>query len=261
MVHVLNQRTGEITPITDNSHQITPDEILILTNESPEAITHLQNKWQQDYPGDSHALTALRNNLVFAECHRNRVRSVFQQLQLELHFTGLPMHHWDRLTLRHYSDLDKLQSRAQRDFLKALQLLHDFSKSHDTRNVAKAKQEAAAPKVFVPNTHTIEWAQYVTVEVIDGKVITKVAKDAAYWLREPTLHLAQGYCRHFYFPDAVIPEPYKYVLEDEGEPYEPARYFFISYAPDEFMRLCQLEVDTNSEHLLDGERTYFARLE
>ncbi len=66
--------------------------------------------------------------------------------------------------------------------------------------------------------------------------------------------------RHYYFENSEIPPEYAFVMENEGVYYGPTRSVYIGYAPEEFLRLCQLELDTNAEHAIDGERVLYRRL-
>jgi hypothetical protein len=91
--------------------------------------------------------------------------------------------------------------------------------------------------------------------------VTRLDLDAAHWLSKyPWLH-AKGFCRQLSFEDQVVPEEYTYALTHEGVTYGPCRTVFLYYSPEEFLRLCKLEIETGSDHLLDGERTAMDRLE
>jgi hypothetical protein len=252
-----NKLTGETTPVSPAP--LTQNQILLLPGESPEDFTALQNKWKKDFPGKSNAILALRDDLVLAEFHRARIRLVFQQVQVALHLTYLPMHLWDSFTHRHYCFHERLQTRAQREFTYVLKLLQDFHNSQESRGLAKARLEPPPLSPLIGLRKIAVYQQFATIKIVDGQIITKLDLDARHWLTAQTLDLAHSYCRHYYFPDATIPEPYAYVLSHNDETFAPARSFHITYSPEEFMRLCQLEIDTNSPYLLDGTRLQYSR--
>jgi len=96
----------------------------------------------------------------------------------------------------------------------------------------------------------------VYTEYVDGVLVTSTTQDAAYWLNlRPKLN-PYAFIRQFFFPNAEIPEPYKYVLinpEDGTIEPNPKPYIAVYYEPDEFYRLCELEIETQSPHLLGGD--------
>jgi hypothetical protein len=101
---------------------------------------------------------------------------------------------------------------------------------------------------------TLPIQQTVEVTVVDGQTHSNIDADAHRWLPRLPMATAEYFTRHYFFPNAIVPPEYAFVLQHNGVQYQPMRSVFISYDNDEFKRLCQLEIDTNSPHLLDGKR-------
>ena len=248
----LTHQTTELTQ--ENLRPIAPHELLILPTESTQDFLHLQTAWTQDYPGSSQTIQTLRHDLVLAHWRRLRIQTIFQQLQLDLHLTGLPMHHWDRHTQHQFNFIQKQHAQALAEFRQALKLLqaaYATQKSSETKSSKDAKD--LKPPPFTPTTK-LAYLQNCKIEIVDGKITHEIDFDAAYFLERSPLEDASYIKRHYYFPNFVIPEPYSYLLTYKGKSVIPTRSVFISYTPEEFLRICQREVDTKSEYLLDGDR-------
>jgi hypothetical protein len=253
-MHLFNLTTGDSQPVTTANPSLTPNHILVLPNESPEDLATLQLNYQQEFPGDTHLLRTLRHRLVKADWQLRRLDTAFTQLQFQLHQTGLPMHHWDTRTHRVLKTHQHHLSHADRDFQRAHKALQS---AHNQSPKPEQTKPEAPPKPGSPVTYY----QTAEIKLVDGKTVTKILDcDAAYWLSKPSWPHAAGFARQLWFEDLIVPEPYQYALTHNDVAQAPCRCITIKYSPQEFMRLCRLEIDSNSEHLLDGKRLDYARL-
>ncbi len=207
----------------------------------------IQAAWLTQFPSTSPLISILRTALIFADWHCRQIQSHFYQLHRDLIATGLPMHHWDPLTLDTFTRLQRLNSKAQRDFHHALRILQASYQPPPPQ----PKPPAPPPEPEPPSKTTIFQTVYLSYE--DGKLVTRAEPDAAFFVRLNDWDRFSHFTRQFHFKDAHVPEPYLSLLTDEGITYEPQRFLQIGYWPDVFAELCQRELQTNSEHLLDSE--------
>ena len=102
------------------------------------------------------------------------------------------------------------------------------------------------------------------ISIVDGKTVTRIVdeEDAAYWLRRPQLEEVGFFARQFCFEDLdfIVPPEYQYVLTHEGRARQVCRCITIQYTKEEFLRLCRLEVEAGTGHLLDGNRADYWHL-
>jgi hypothetical protein len=223
-------------------------------------LTQLRAEWTEEYPGTSLALTALRDILISTDIERRAAQYAADEARTLLDAAGIPRF-WPCLAKDHYHRLERQNAQAQRHFTRALKALEQHLAR---KNAAKPAQPPKPEKPPEPSRPELPSLFYQTgsISIVDGKTITKVPDyPAEYWLKMGRYHRPAEYCRQLAFEDNLMPEEYAYAFEHQGETYGPARCVFITYAADEFFRLCQLEVDTNSPHLLDGERVGYSRLE
>ena len=96
--------------------------------------------------------------------------------------------------------------------------------------------------------------------VENGVTITSTEQPASFWIEKNLWNHCIGFTRQFEFSDTVIPPEYAYVLTHNGGPQPPSKYLNITYSPEEFEKLCRLEVASGSLHLLDGPRQCFQLL-
>ena len=123
------------------------------------------------------------------------------------------------------------------------------------KSIKQADANLAPPEPAKPPIAKPPYLQTTRISVVNGLTVSKTDKAADYWLnKEPPLPENARFIRQLEFMDDIIPEEYAYVLEHNGVHYEPTHYVFLHYACPEFLRVCRLEVDTGSPHLLDGER-------
>ena len=123
------------------------------------------------------------------------------------------------------------------------------------KSIKQADANLAPPEPPKPPIAKPPYLQTTRISVVNGLTVSKTDKAAAYWLnKEPPLPENARFIRQLEFMDDIVPEEYAYVLEHNGVRYEPTHYVFLHYACPEFLRVCRLEVDTSSPHLLDGER-------
>jgi hypothetical protein len=225
-------------------------------------LNQLRAEWTEEYPGTSHALTALRDILISTDIERRAAQDSVDEARCVLDTAGIPRF-WVCPVNEHYQGLVRQNGEAQRQFTRALKALEQHLARLQARtNAAKpAKAVEPEPKPPRPERPSLFY-QTATIRIVDGKTITHVPDyPAAYWLKMGRYHRPAEYCRQLAFEDKVMPEEYAYAFTHEGNTYGPASCVFITYSADEFFRLCQLEVDTNSPHLLDGERVGFSGLE
>jgi hypothetical protein len=250
MASLTNELLGPETSETSNAtHLPFPD--LLLPGDSPHDLANLQAAWSKDFPGTTQSILTLRDDLIRADWSRRRARLLFHQLQSDLYLTGLPIPHWDRLTQKIFHFLERHQARTQLEFRAAFQLLHSL-KSAPSKPAAPPP-----PPKYVPAG--VDFHQNAAIKIVDGKVVTETDFSAMHFLRPDIQAQALRFTRHFYFHDKHVPEPYQYVLQHAGVSYAPAHSIYITYTPAEFARLCRLELDSQSEYLLDGERLSYRR--
>jgi hypothetical protein len=94
-----------------------------LNEALPDLFRNLQQKWENEFPGPSASLQALRDSVIFAEITARRAKDTFWKFQLILEFTGAPMHHWHPKILRYFNSLQRAQAQSSRRFLAALRTL------------------------------------------------------------------------------------------------------------------------------------------
>jgi hypothetical protein len=232
----------------------------VLTQAIEQELATLHTKWETEFPGHSAAIQSLREILIDADLAVIHSRAAYQSFHLLTETIGLGMHLWPHKILQRFHCLERRQSHSSRRFTHALQALQAATAFKSTP--AKLPEKPAdTPPVAPKIKGAAILLQNAQIKVIDGKVVTKLDTDAAFWCRQTLWETVSYVIRQMYFPDAIIPEPYAYVLAHRGVTYEPCNGISIAYSPAEFLRLCQLEVATNSEHLLDGERLGYERHE
>lgn len=211
--------------------------------------------WKIDFPGDTHLLSILRDNVAAAESLLKQARRAFIELHHELD-TLAPMHIWEEELRLSYLFLRDHQSHFQCEFHRHLQALQTAYSAHLLNE--KIKSEIPPPLLVAPEA-PVELRQNLKVDTESGQVTTISDFPAEeVWKGQPW---PDGYefSRDFFFPDAVIPEPYSWVLTHEGVTHQPTRFISIVYSQQEFLRLCKLEIDTKSQFVLDGERLRASR--
>ena len=117
-----------------------------------------------------------------------------------------------------------------------------------------AKPEPPPPPPPQPLAKRRFFQTAIVTTTIDGKSITKVEPTAAYFREKKLWTLTDFVARQLHFVNGIIPKSYSYVLMHDGVTTRPAERFTITYDAEEFERLCELELETNSDHLLDGTR-------
>jgi len=235
-------------------HPVLPssEEILLTAEEPLTELLDLQNAWLQDFPGDSHAITTLRNDLIRADWLRRRARTVLQQFQLDLHLTGMPMQYWDRLVQHQIRFLEKHAAHTQNEFRKAFRLLQ-------SQKPAQTKPETPPKPKNDYGDHGAIFQQTIKVRIIDGKTITETDPKNEEFLEPELMKLAGVIWRNFCFYDG-IPEEYAWVTRNDGIDHGPYKHILITYSPEEFREICRRELETNAEHLLDGKRCGYQHL-
>ena len=226
-----------------------------------------QTQWKTEFPGTTPSIEAMRESLILADHFVCQSQKAILQLQRALEPCEEPMHLWPAQLLRHYHQLKQhhaQDTRLRNTLLKDLQA----GKDRQTDKLLKSSAtETLNPKKTNPYSVNIArnegfFKQEVHVRVIDGKTVTKIDIGRDHWLALPDPYaLCDSWIRHYWFENAHIPPEYAFVLEHEGLHYPPTKSIFIGYRAEEFLRICQLEKDTNSEHALDGEHCNYQRLD
>ncbi len=218
-------------------------------------LEHLLTQWQSEFPQNTHLLSTLRYNLALAELSLQHAQLAFLQLRQQLDATG-PMYSWEPELLTTYLLLRHNQSFAQHEFRRAL---HTLQTAHSTHLLAeKLKSETPAPPLM-PQFRPIPIRQNIKIEMENGELTTEIDLTAEnVWNGQPWPENTP-FWRDFYFPDALIPDAYAWVLTHEDVTHQPTHHISILYSQQEFLRLCKLEIDTQSPFVLDGERLHATR--
>jgi hypothetical protein len=217
-------------------------------------LNQLQTEWAEEYPGESKTQIALREILVASDAQRRRLQHAVDTIHAALDSTHLPMHLWSRDMFTTYRRLLRENTAAQRNFIRALKPLQTPK--------TPTKPPEPPPKPDLTYKGPSIFYQTGTISIVDGKTVTEVPDfPAARILEIGRAGKLMHYRRQLCFEDNCMPEEYAYAFTHNGETFGPAQAVFITYTEEEFFRLCQLEIDTNSPHLLDGERVSMHRLE
>jgi hypothetical protein len=238
-------------------HTPTPQP---LPGESLEELENLAAAWLATFPGDSHLLQTLRAQLLLADCQLRRDQKSLNAFESALATTGAPTYLWPPYHQEHLDRLRRRHSRSQLDFNRALA---SAGSSYTATLPKPAKPSEPEPKpipMVAPESSKSRLLQTVLVSVEDGVTITMTEQPAPFWIEKNMWNDCIGFTRQFEFLDTVIPPEYAYVLTHNGEPQPPSRFLNITYSPEEFEKLCRLEVASGSPHLLDGPRLLFQRL-
>ena len=198
-------------------------------------------------------LNTLTQNLTHTISILTLTQSNLDQFLQHLNASSLPMCYWPIAQLKRFSLLQKQNSTALRDFERARQ----STIPRPSESKSKAPEPPPPPKP----TSIERIYQNIRVETVDGKPVSTIAPTAAFMLAKRIANDLVYIARQFQFVDGIVPEEYAYVLTHDGITYEPTEYFKISYYSDEFERLCKLELETNSPHVLDGKRRLYKRIE
>jgi hypothetical protein len=221
----------------------------------PPDQTELASQWAEDYPGHSHTTQALREILISNDLQRRRMQHSVDLFHAMLDTRPVPMHLWPRDLMATYRHLLRQNSDAQRQFIRALKPLQTQTQSKPT-NQPNEKREPIEPAP-PPNYY-----QTISVSIVNGETITKIPDfPAAHWLKRGPLRPPAVYTRQLCFDGGIVPPEYDYVRTHKEKTHPHARAFFITYAQEEFLRLCKLELESSSAHVLDGERLDHWRLD
>ena len=191
--------------------------------------------------------------LNHADAHRRRCQSEFDEFQAIMDDTNLPQYLWPAPIQKLYKGLVQQNSQAQRDFLR-------IYRSLATQKQPKPAEPEPPPKPDLTYRGPSLFYQTAEISIVDGKTITYIPDNpAAAMLKRGPYGKPAHYMRQLCFTDNCMPEEYAYAFTHNGETFGPSMAILITYTEEEFLRLCQLEIDTNSPHLLDGERVSLQR--
>jgi hypothetical protein len=223
-------------------------------------LNTLPSESTEEYPGEFNPQIALREILIANDAQRRRMQNSVNAINAILDSTSLPMHLWNHDLVNSYRRLLRLNTDAQRNFLHALKPLEAHRAQAKAAKAAKPPEPPPKPDLSYQGPAI--FYQTCNISIVDGKTKTEVPDhSAAHFLKVGRYHKPAHYLRQLCFEDNCMPEEYAYAFTHRGETLGPARAVFITYTEEEFFRLCQLEIDTNSAHLLDGERVSLSRIE
>ena len=205
--------------------------------------------WEAEYPGTSASLCPLREAVIRAEQTLIQSREAFDALNTLLIATEVPMYDWPKPVYNRFRALKRADATDSRHLTVAIRALQQAC-AQAVKAKPKPESEAAAEPPYIPAKPV--GLQTIGIEVRDGQIISTVFPDAAFFLTHGVGGRNSRVIRQFEFKDAVIPEAYAWVLTHDGVTHEPVDQISMTYSPEEFERLCRLEIDTRSEHVLDG---------
>ena len=221
----------------------------------------MANQSQPESPLDTPEFSAVLNaDLAHTQAKLLQTRTQLTTAETELEDTALPPSYWNKFVRAHLHFLERRYAHAQRLFHRAYKIAQSHARELKIAKSALLSSATEPPALLRPPEPVFR--QSADIRIIDGQPVTKISKNftAAYWLQHLPFPEGATFCRQLGFVDGVVPEPYQYALTHEGITYDTPRTVFLHYSQDEFLRLCQLEIDTNSPHLLDGERLKMERL-
>jgi hypothetical protein len=226
----------------------------LVSGESPQAFAALAAQWTKAFPGTSPALEILREDLIQTDWLRRRARLLLQQLKFDLDSTGLPPFFWNSFVQSHVRFFEKHAAHTQSEFRKAFQLISAL-KAPPAKITA---EPAAAPPVAQHDPRRVV-QQNVRITQVDGKTVTEYDLKPEFFLQPDIQDRVLGLSRQFFFEDGFVPAEYAYVLEHDGLQLGPCPYVFISYRIEDACDICRREIETQSQHLLDGPRWGYDR--
>jgi len=208
-------------------------------------LSEMKAGWAAEFPGSSLLIVVLRTALALADWHARHIQAQFLHLHQDLQMTGLPMQFWNADTRQTYQFMERASGRAQREFRQALRALQASYKKPEA-----AKPVPPPPKP--PEKLNLQQTLYVTVEDGMAKTATEMGADFFRAMQPEHLEAIGWVTRQFRFENGV-PGCYAGLLTHQGLGYEPKGALRICYRIDDFLRLCQREIDTGSPHVLDDE--------
>ena len=189
-----------------------------------------------------------------ARQQRAKTKADYLAFELRLEATGIPKGEWHPQLLHRSIILKREWDHAIKNLLRVARDLKAF----ETPASAAAKTETRPPAK--PSTYYEGvYIQSVDVRVVDGKTVSRFNYGPHHWIKVDAWHMVSSFRRHYRFVDKHVPPEYAFVLEHEGSRYAPTEILYIEYDSDEFKRICHREVETNSEHGLDGKRLAYWR--
>jgi hypothetical protein len=203
-------------------------------------LSEIETQWAAEYPGTTLLIVLLRTTLALADWHARQIQAQFQQLHHDLFQTGLPMAFWDPFTHRTYHLLQRHHSRAQREFRHALSALQSSYKKPEP-------VKPPPPEPPPPPKGTFNQTFLIATDE-NGNVKTTADADAAFMLALPpeALETIGWFTRSYHFPDCIVPDCYAHLLTHNGFKSQPKLALLITYAKDDFLRLCRQEIETAS---------------
>ncbi len=204
------------------------------------------------------APNTLQSDLIHAENRRNRLRHQLDAFELALEQIQLPAHRWRDSIHKRLRTLELRFYQADRQFHRSRRLIatETVAQAKPTINKNSKPAQEHRPTQIVP----ITLRQAARIEVIDGQTITKIIDTESKWFVEnQSFDEGVRFCRTLEFPEGIVPPEYAYAATHNGETFSGFGWVFIYYSKEEFIRICQQELDTQSPHLLDGERLDYKR--
>jgi len=132
--------------------------------------------------------------------------------------------------------------------------------------VEKTIEAKAPPPVVLPPPRKeglVVREQIVEVTTTNGHSDISIKPNADHWCKLPqsSFDCVHHFTRRFRFYSEIVPDCLAWVLTHDGITYEAIQDIEIDYRPDEFKRLCELQLASNSDQLIDGQRYgYYRRI-
>ena len=192
---------------------------------------------------------------LYADAHSRfaKSKSELEAFELRLEGLGIPKWEWRKQVLQFLIGLKREWERDLKRLLRLGKELREWEAS------AVAAKKAEKPPLTPIKQFSVTYTQTVEVKMVDGKTVTRFNHDGAHWIKANAWHLAKSFQRFIRFFDKQIPPEYAYALEHQGLRYGPTEVVYIEYESYEFKRMCEQEVEMQSEHALDGERLGYWR--
>ena len=221
-------------------------------------LQNLRTACQREFPGNSSTLEILREALVHAHSSANHSRACLHASRLAVESSGLPLHLWDLKSLQQFNLLKRQYALDSRHCTLALQSL---MAACATLKAIEARTPPPVPPPPPKKEGLVMREQIIEVTTTNGHSEIIIRPNADVWCNEPP-DCFQGvsyFTRRFLFYGEIVPDCLAWVLTHDGITYEPVEEIAIDYLPEEFKRLCELQLASDSDQLIDGERYGYHR--
>lgn len=208
-------------------------------------------KWEAEYPSDSPTITVLREAVIRAEAQSLDSQFAFDGLDELLRETEIPTYEWPEKVYQCFQTLKRADAADARHLARALRTLQTAYAAHQSA-VAKLPPPPPEPKPpAAPRKPDMQ--QVVRIKVENGQIRHQLTNYP--WGKADSLAGYRYVRRHFEFKDLQVPEAYAWVNTYNGfTGTAPCTSYTIYYTGEEFARIVQLEQDSGSDLLIEGNR-------